>query len=89
MLTINLASVWTSVHLPFIMSFVLGGAALSKMVLATDCNDANINDLTDTYKAKADAVVLAGLRWFYCAGFGIALASMSNSNLPSLKHLSY
>jgi hypothetical protein len=70
------------------MSFVLGGAALSKMVLATDCSDANINDLTDTYQAAADDIVLVGLRWFYCAGFGIALASMSKFYLPSLRRLS-
>lgn len=66
------------------MSFVLGGAALSKMVLATDCSNANLEDLTDTYQAKADDEVHVGLRWFYCAGFGIALACMSNS--PSLVH---
>lgn len=66
-------------HLPFIMSFVLGGAALSKLVLATDCQDANSEDLTETYKAKSDDEVAIGLRWYYCAGFGIALASMSIS----------
>jgi len=61
------------------MSFVLGGAALSKLVVATDCEDANIEDLTEAYQAKADDEVAIGLRWFYCAGFGIALACMSTS----------
>jgi hypothetical protein len=70
-------------HLPFIMSFVLGGAALSKMVLATDCPDANADDLTETYKAKADDEVAIGLRWFYCAGFGVALACMGTYSLLS------
>jgi hypothetical protein len=61
------------------MSFVLGGAALSKLVVATDYEDANIVDLTESYQAKADDEVAIGLRWFYCAGFGIALACMSTS----------
>lgn len=78
--TRSIASIWTSMHLPFIMSFVLGGAALSKMVLATDCQDANPEDLTETYRAKSDDEVAIGLRWFYCAGFGIALACMSTSS---------
>jgi hypothetical protein len=66
------------------MSFVLGGAALSKLVVATDCSDTKLEDLTETYQDKADVEIPVGLRWFYCAGFGIALACMSRP-IP-LKH---
>lgn len=66
------------------MSFVLGGAALSKLVVATDCQDANVEDLTETYQAKSESEVAIGLRWFYCAGFGIALACMSKSSSSNM-----
>jgi hypothetical protein len=68
--------VWGAVHLPFIMSFVLAAAALSKLVLATDCRDTKMEDLTATYMLRADAEIPIGLRWFYCAGLGLALACM-------------
>ena len=58
------------------MSVVLAAAAQSKLVLATDCSDTNILDLTGAYTAKADPEIPIGLRWFYCAGLGIALACM-------------
>ena len=67
---------WGAVHLPFIMSFVLAAAALSKLVLATDCRDTKLEDLTETYMLRADPESPIGLRWFYCAGLGLALACM-------------
>ena len=67
---------WTTVHLPFIMSFVLAAAALSKLVVATDCSDTKLESLTETYMAKADSEIPHGLRWFYCAGLGLALFCM-------------
>lgn len=66
-------------HLPFIMSFNLAATALSKLVLATDCGNTKLEDLTATYKAKSDSQIPSGLRWFYCVGLGIALFSMSKS----------
>lgn len=63
-------------HLPFIMSFILASTALSKIVLATDCKNADIQDLTTTYKAKSAPTIPLGLRWFYCGGLGISLLSM-------------
>jgi len=72
----NSAMFWSAAHLPFIMSFVLAGAALSKLVLATDCSDTNLEDLTETYMAKSEVEIPVGLRWFYCAGLGVALACM-------------
>ena len=71
------AMLWTTIHLPFIMAYILAGAALSRLVLATDCRDASADDLTDAYVGKAESEVSSGLRWFYCAGLGIALLCMS------------
>ena len=78
---------WGAAHLPFIMSFVLGAAALSKLVLATDCSDTKLEDLTETYMARSDQEIPVGLRWFYCGGLGIALACMGGT--PSTYHLLY
>ena len=71
------AMLWTTIHLPFIMAYVLAGAALSRLVLATDCHDANVEDLTDAYTDSSKPEVSSALRWFYCAGLGIALLCMS------------
>ena len=68
---------WTTIHFPFIMAYVLAGAALSRLVLATDCRDANVDDLVEAYLSRSESEVSSGLRWFYCAGLGIALLCMS------------
>lgn len=73
---------WGACHVPFIMSFVLAAAALSKLVLATDCPDATLASLTAAYADKSEPIIPIGLRWFYCVGLGIALASMGESLLP-------
>ena len=69
------AFVWLSIHLPFVMSFVLSGSALSRIVLAHDFPGARTSTLTATFADKSDAEVSIGLRWYYCCGLGIALAS--------------
>ncbi|TVY32285.1 hypothetical protein LSUB1_G007219, partial [Lachnellula subtilissima] len=66
------------------MSFVLGAAALSKLVIAHDCQDTEVDYLTETYMAKSDDEIPIGLRWFYCAGLGIALLCMG---IISLSHI--
>jgi hypothetical protein len=58
------------------MSIVLSSAALSRLVLVHDCHDTNIESLTEVYAGKSLGEIEDGLRWFYCAGMGIALASM-------------
>lgn len=68
---------WITAHLPFIMSYVLAGAALSRLVLATDCDDVDVEALTDTYLPKSEREIAPGLRWFYCCGLGIALLFMT------------
>ena len=52
----------------------MAGAALSKVVLATDCRNTNIDFLTPAYMLKSEPQIPSGLRWFYCCGLGIALA---------------
>ncbi|KAL8741846.1 MAG: hypothetical protein Q9190_005592 [Brigantiaea leucoxantha] len=68
--------IWNTFHLPFIMSYVLAGACLSKLVLAHDCRDTNRETLTETYADRSEEEIAQGLRWFYSAGLGIALACM-------------
>lgn len=78
------ALLWNMAHLPFIMSFVLGGGALARLVVATDTPQSRLNHLTATYQARSEAEISAGIRWFYCAGFAIALAGMG---LISISHV--
>ncbi|KAL8841050.1 MAG: hypothetical protein Q9170_001075 [Blastenia crenularia] len=68
---------WITVHLPFIMSYVLAGASLSRLVLAHDGRDANPETLTEGYAGLSETEIAPGLRWFYSAGLGIALICMS------------
>jgi len=70
------AFVWLSIHLPFVMAFVLAGSALAKIVLSTDCADANVLDQQAVYATKSTDVVPMGLRWYYCGGLAIALFCM-------------
>ena len=58
------------------MAYVLAGASLSKLVLATDCRDANVEYLTEAYVGSSRSEVPTGLRWFYCAGLGTAILCM-------------
>ncbi|KAF4629577.1 hypothetical protein G7Y89_g8568 [Cudoniella acicularis] len=81
---VNSAIIWATAHLPFIMAFVLGAAALSKLVVANDCADADLSDLTATYQLKSDDEIPMGLRWFYCAGLGTSLFFMG---VISLSHI--
>ena len=78
------AIIWTTFHLPFIMAYVLAGASLSRLVLATDCHDANLDNLTEAYTGSSKPEISSGLRFFYCVGLGVALISMSMS-LTSLQ----
>ncbi|KAM7206286.1 Bacterial low temperature requirement A protein (LtrA) domain containing protein [Rhypophila sp. PSN 637] len=72
----NSAFLWQQAHLTFAMSFILAAAALSKMVVATDCPDAPYEALTEFYQHKSDTEVHLGLRLYYCVGLGVALFSM-------------
>lgn len=63
------------------MSYIISSAALSKLVVATDCPDASSDTLTALYAEKSENEVPLGLRLFYCVGLGIALASTLAINL--------
>jgi low temperature requirement protein LtrA len=78
------AMTWSVAHLPFIMSFVLGGGGLARLVLATDIEGAHKDLLTETYQERSEEEVAQGIRWFYCAGFGSALLFMC---LISMSHV--
>lgn len=73
------STVWTTAHLPFIMSFTLSGAALSRLVVAHDCPNADPATLTPTYEERSEAELAYGWRWFYCCGLGVAFWCMSES----------
>lgn len=45
-------------------------------MLAVDTPDSHLDALTERYQKHAEEHVESGIRWFYCAGFGIALISM-------------
>ena len=72
----NSAFIWQYAHLTLAMSFILASAALSKMVVATDCPNAPYEALTAFYQHKSDTEVHLGLRLYYCIGLGVALFSM-------------
>jgi len=79
---------WLWLHLPFIMSVVLASGALSRLVIAHDCAYADPETLGEAYALRSVAEIEAGLRWFYSAGLGIALACMGASfPLPYLQTL--
>ncbi|KAF2203314.1 hypothetical protein GQ43DRAFT_479183 [Delitschia confertaspora ATCC 74209] len=70
------AIIWFAIHIPFIMSFVLSGATLNKLVLAHDGPDSSVHDLFETYATRSEEHISSGQRWFYCVGLGLSLASM-------------
>lgn len=61
------------------MSYVLAGASLSKLVLAHDHHDTDLETLGDLYLNRSEDHIPDALRWFYCVGLGIALLCMSKS----------
>jgi hypothetical protein len=77
------AGLWTFAHLPFVMSYILATAALSKIVLATDVANADASTLGSHYSPLAEAPVSDAIRLIYCYGLGIAILSMT---LISLSH---
>jgi hypothetical protein len=68
---------WFSIHLPFVMSFVLSASALAVLVRAHDCPDTPLESLYETYIERSEEHISQGLRWFYCGGMGIALLCMT------------
>lgn len=52
---------WVATHLPFIMSFVLAGASLSRLVLAHDCIDTDRETLDESYITRSEPQIAMGL----------------------------
>ena len=71
------STVWITCHLPFVLSYVLAAATMSKLVIAHDCPNANVEDLGESYQPKSVAEIDQGLRWYYCAGIASALMTMT------------
>jgi low temperature requirement protein LtrA len=67
------ALTWFSIHLPFIMSFVLSASALAVLVRAHDCPDAPLESLFETFQPRSEDHISDGLQWFYCGGLGVSL----------------
>lgn len=78
------AFAWSMAHLPFIMTFVLGGSGLARLVVANDAPDSHLEWLTENYQARSENEVPDGIRWFYCGGLGLALMFMA---LISISHV--
>jgi low temperature requirement protein LtrA len=76
-LTASIALTWFSIHLPFIMSFVLGASALAVLVRAHDCYDAPLESLFGTFINRSEDHISTGLQWYYCGGFGVSLFCLS------------
>ncbi|OIW27364.1 hypothetical protein CONLIGDRAFT_426212 [Coniochaeta ligniaria NRRL 30616] len=77
------AFLWHNAHLTFIMGYILASAALSKLVVATDCPDSPAETLTEFYQQRSEEHVVLGLRFYYCTGLAVALLSMG---LIALSH---
>jgi low temperature requirement protein LtrA len=67
------ALTWGSIHLPFIMSFVLSASALGVLVRAHDCADAPLESLFETFISRSEDHISDSLQWFYCGGLGVNL----------------
>ena len=76
--------VWIAGHMPFVMGYVLSAATMSKLVLAHDCSNANVESLGDQYRDESLGEISSARRWFFCGGLACALASMS---LISMCHI--
>lgn len=69
------------------MSFVLGGAGLARLVLANDAANSHRDWLTESFQSRSEEEIPDGIRWFYSAGFGVALFCMGVISLcHSHKH---
>jgi low temperature requirement protein LtrA len=72
------ATTWLTAHLPFIMSYVLAAATLSRLVLAHDSADADPeHTLGERYALLSRGEVESGMRWYYCGGLGFSLMTMA------------
>jgi hypothetical protein len=82
------AWIWIFGHLPFAMGYTLAATAMSKIVLAHDCSNADEGSLGEPYDTRSLAEISKGLRWFYCGGLCAALMFSCIISLSHLYHVS-
>lgn len=69
------------------MALALAGASLSRLVVAHDCANAHLDELSDLitdYDKDSVDELSDGLRWFYCAGLGAATFSMAGISISHI-----
>ncbi|CAK7271482.1 hypothetical protein SEPCBS119000_004630 [Sporothrix epigloea] len=71
------AYIWQYAHLLFTLAFILSSAALTRFVVATDCPNASVDSLTESYQERSSPEVSLGLRLYYSTGLGVSLFSMT------------
>lgn len=71
------AYIWQYTHLIFTLAFILSSAALTRLVVATDCANADAKYLTEMYQERSSPTVSLGLRLYYSTGLGISLFALA------------
>jgi hypothetical protein len=71
-------------HLPFILTLTLAASSAARLVLAHDLSSTPVDALVPPFVGRSLEHPEPGIRWFYCAGLAIALASMG---IISLTHV--
>ena len=71
------AYIWQYAHLLFTLAFILSSAALTRFVVATDCPNAPLDGLTETYQERSSADISLGLRLYYSTGLGVSLFALT------------
>lgn len=82
------AWIWIFGHLPFAMGYTLAATAMSKIVLAHDCSNADEESLAKPYDSRSLDEVDTGLRWFYCGGLCVALVFSCIISVSHIYHIS-
>ena len=67
---------WQNLHIPFILGFTVAAGALARLVLVHDCANTEPELLSEASALNSEAELRSGLRWFFSAGLGAALACM-------------
>ena len=59
-----------------VSGLTLAGAALGRIVIASDCVDANADDLSDDFKDESTNPLPVSIRWLFSAALGAAVLAM-------------
>ncbi|KAL9110919.1 MAG: hypothetical protein Q9227_004534 [Pyrenula ochraceoflavens] len=75
------ALTWTTLHVWFVMGFILAAAALADIILARDLGgteeavERSLGLLGETFRDRSEEELEKGLRWYFCGGISAALAA--------------